>query len=175
MKKKFLKYSLFVLTAAVFMSCSKDSDDVNPDISGKWFVQSVSTEIEYQNDDPESDSEDLSASGLYLDFDGNGNYTTNGAIELETIGDNNGQISAGTYTYSNGVIGLTYDDPDFEIPVTLFLHTNINGDTMTLNLTKSDLAESLSTTADLDDFTKIFIQLFLEEIVRFDYTMTLSK
>jgi hypothetical protein len=171
------KITLLTFTTLFIMSCSKDgSGDVSPEtVQGKWVLQNISSSVEYKSDSPETSSEDVSNQGLYFDFAADGTYTTNGAIELGNITDNNGTISTGNYEFSKGVLNLTYNDPDLGIPITLYLNSEISGNDMKLSLDKSDLVEAFAKTTGVDAFTQAILQIVLDEIIKFEYSMTLKK
>jgi hypothetical protein len=177
MKNNLRKLAILFLSAIFFMACSKDgSKDISPEsVIGKWILQNISSSVEFKNDTPENTNEDVTSQGLYFDFASDGTYTTNGAIELGDINENGGSLTTGNYEFSNSVLSLTYKDPDLGIPVTLYLNATISGNEMTLSLDKNDLVKAFAEATGVDAFTQAFLQIFLDEIVKFDYSMTLKK
>ena len=91
------------------------------------------------------------------------------------INENGGSLTTGNYEFSNSVLSLTYKDPDLGIPVTLYLNATISGNEMTLSLDKNDLVKAFAEATGVDAFTQAFLQIFLDEIVKFDYSMTFKK
>jgi hypothetical protein len=175
MVKKLKQIALFTYYALFFMACSKDGDISPISVEGKWELQNISSNVEYQKDTPDIKSEDVSNKGLFFDFAADGFYTTNGAIELGNIRENGGKISSGKYEFSKGVLSLNYIDPDFRIPVTLYLKSKLSGSDLKLSLEKKELVKAFAEATNVDDTTKILIEYILGSIVKFDYSMTLKK
>ena len=172
------KSILFIGISSIFMAaCStKSMEEVSPEtVSGRWQVQMINSTEETTSFPKETYSENVADQDLYLEFNADGTYTTNSDIELGEITKGNGAVSTGNYKFSNSRLELTYDDAGLGVPITIYFNTEINGSMLNLSLTKKELINAFADNTGLDAFSQTFIQVFLEDVVTFDFNLSLMK
>ncbi|CAG5009244.1 hypothetical protein DYBT9275_04453 [Dyadobacter sp. CECT 9275] len=102
---KFLNTRLFillVLLGGMMTSCSKDSDDVGPALTGKWIIKSINYKTYVGNTLDEEETEDYSGVA-YLEFKTNGTFVAK---------DEDGSVDEFEYTYNASAQEVRVTDDD---------------------------------------------------------------
>ncbi|MFT4734478.1 MAG: hypothetical protein ACI9DJ_002178 [Algoriphagus sp.] len=176
--KNIFKYPLVITLSSLFIAaCSTATmKQISPEtVLGRWQVQMISSTEETKSFPKETKTESVADQELYLEFNADGTYTTNSDIESGKITKGDGTVSTRNYKFSNGRLELTYDDAGLGIPITIYFNTDVNGNVMNLSSTKKDLIDAFADSTGLDAFTQAFIQIFLDDVVTFDFNLSLLR
>lgn len=179
MKKRFLQFSLFVLTAVVFVSCSKDDQEeiqAQVDISGKWNISSAESNFESKSDGASNSELDLSDKNLYIEFNADGTYTTNAEFGIGEIDVNPNGIVSNTYQYNNGRLELKLIESTLKTAVILYFHPEGDSNSLKLNSSVNDLLDAYNDQINsFDAFTSLIIDATIKDFVRLDFNVALTK
>lgn len=167
---------LFLLLSTAFFSCEKDDSVSTSKLEGKYVLNSVDLKTQFTGEAEDKSTENVASKGIYYTFEANGNYTTNAYWSIGEI-DKDTKVNTGTYTVSGDVITIKYTDSELgkELNQKMQIKTN-NGTDLVLYLGKTELLESFKgASAGLDAFTAAFVSIFLDSILKFEYTLTFKK
>jgi hypothetical protein len=112
--KQISKTLLFTtLVLFTLASCKKESESTTPSatasLKGKFFISTVKNTNKVVGDDIETDTEDVSKSNYYYEFDGNGNFSSN--YTLDVSGEEfNTDLIKGTYKVNGSTLTLSVLD-----------------------------------------------------------------
>ncbi|WP_255068778.1 lipocalin family protein [Lacihabitans sp. LS3-19] len=174
MKNHFL--ILITLIVASLSSCTK-SDDVSPSsLSGKYELKIIDFNSKFTSEDPEKYTDDVSSQGIFYIFNTDGTYKTNAYWSIGEI-NSNGTESTGKYSLKGNVLSITYIDQDLEKELTQSMQIKTNTDTdLVLYMGLAEVKDSFTAAATgLDPFTAAFLNIFIGQMLEFDYTLSFKK
>ena len=174
MKKTIL--IIITLIIASLSSCTK-GDDVSPSsLSGKYELKIIDFNSKFSNEDPEKYTDDVSSQGIFYIFNTDGTYKTNAYWSIGEI-NSNGTESTGKYSLNGNVLSITYIDQDLEKELTQSMQIKTNTDTdLVLYMGLDEVKASFKAAASgLDAFTAAFLELFLGQMLEFEYTLSFKK
>jgi Lipocalin-like domain len=172
MKKQFL--ILFAVLGLGLASCSK-GDDVTPStLEGTYNLETISLKSKVV--DQVAENENVSAQKMYYTFSADGTYKTNATWTIGEI-NSSGVVSTGKYTINGDKLNITYKDNDLGKELTQTMQIKTNSDSqLVLFIGLDELKASLKAAAGgLDAFTAAFLEIFLSQMVQFEYTLTFKK
>lgn len=170
------KFFLFAITAFIFTACEKEKNVTPLNIEGKWMVDSSTSKVQFQGEEVDNSTEDLSNTGIYFDFAANGTYTTNAILGLGNINKGDGSIYSNEYAIVDGKVALTFDEADLKIPITLSFQPQISGDRMTIKLTRNQLVNDIADmSGKISGIAQGILEVLVSTIVDFEYTLELVK
>lgn len=174
-----MKKQIFVLIAVLglaFSSCSK-KDDVTPStLEGTYNLETISLKSKVVDQAAENENENVAAQKMYYTFNSDGTYKTNATWSIGEI-NSSGTVSTGKYSISGNKLNITYQDGDLgkELTQTMQIKTN-SGTQLVLFIGLDELKTSLKGAAGgLDAFTAAFLEIFLSQMIQFEYTLTFKK
>ncbi len=174
MKKQFL--ILLAVLGLGLAGCSK-GDDVTPSsLEGTYNLETVALKTKVVDEALEEENENVASQKIYYTFNADGTYKTNAYWSIGEIG-TNGASSTGKYTLKGDNLSITYQDEDLGKELTQTMQIKTNSDTqLVLYIGLAELKSSLKAAAGgLDPFTAAFLEIFLSQMIQFDYTLTFKK
>lgn len=174
-----MKKQIFVLFAVLGLgisSCSK-KDDVTPStLEGTYNLETISLKSKVVNQAEEDENENVAAQKMYYTFSADGTYKTNAYWSLGEIG-SDGTLSTGKYALKGNTLSITYKDEDLGKEMTQSMQIKTNSDTqLVLFIGLDELKAGFKDVgAGLDPLSKAILEIFLSQMVQFEYTLTFKK
>ncbi len=173
-----LKFFFITVISIISIACSKTEDISMNQLSGKWNLTNVSSKVELKDQSIDDSNKDVSSEQIYFEFDANGNYTTNAEISLvDNSLKKSASNSSNTYKISGDNFILTYTDAQLKQELTLYLNiVSLTTNQLELNISKTELLKSFEqSVTKLDPFTTALVNLYLDSILKFDFTLGFIK
>lgn len=174
MKKQF--FVLFAVVGLGLASCSKDDDVTPASLEGTYNLETIALKTKVVDEALEEENENVTSQKMYYTFNADGTYKTNAYWSVGQI-DTDGTVSTGKYTVKGNTLSITYQDEDLEKEMTQSMQIKTKSDTqLVLFIGLDELKDSFKAAGTgLDPFTKAFLDLFLSQMVQFEYTLTFKK
>jgi hypothetical protein len=174
-----MKKQIFILFAVLGLglsSCSK-KDEVTPStLEGTYNLETISLKSKVVDQAAENENENVSAQKMYYTFNSDGTYKTNATWSIGEI-NSSGAVSTGKYTINGNKLNITYQDGDLGKELTQTMQIKTNSDSqLVLFIGLDELKTSLKAAAGgLDAFTAAILEIFLSQMIQFEYTLTFKK
>jgi hypothetical protein len=174
MKKQFL--ILFAALGLGLASCSKGDDVMPSTLEGTYNLETISLKSKIVDQAAEDENENVAAQKMYYTFNPDGTYKTNATWSIGEI-NASGAVSTGKYTINGDKLNISYQDNDLGKDLTQTMQIKTNSDTqLVLFIGLDELKTSLKAAAGgLDAFTAAFLEIFLSQMIQFEYTLTFKK
>jgi hypothetical protein len=174
MKKQF--FILFTVLAFGLASCSKEDDATPSTLEGKYNLETISMKTKVVDEQAQEENENVASQGMYYTFSSDGTYKTNAYWSIGEIA-KDAKETTGKYSVKDNVLSIIYKDADLGKELTQKMQIKTNSSTqLVLYIGLSELKDSFKTVGTgLDVFTAAFIDLFLSQMLQFDYNLTFKK
>ena len=173
-----MKKQIFILFAVLTVglaSCSKENDATPSTLDGKYNLETISMKTKIVDEDVQEENENVASQGMYYTFSSDGTYKTNAYWSIGEIG-KDGKETSGKYTVKGDVLSITYIDADLGKELTQSMQIKTNSSTqLVLYIGLPELKASFKAATGLDPFTAAFVELFLSQMLQFDYNLTFKK
>ncbi|WP_341225666.1 hypothetical protein [uncultured Arcticibacterium sp.] len=179
MKNRLLQFSLIILTASIFVSCSKDdSEDVQAqvEVTGKWNISSAESNFKSSSDEETNSVLDLRDQNLFIEFNADGTYTSNAEFGIGELNVNPNGIVSNTYSYNNGRLDIQLIESTLDKSVILYFHPEGDDNNLVLKSGLDDLLDAYNDqVASFDLVTGFLIDATIKSYTSLDFNISLSK
>ena len=174
-----MKKQFFILLGVVGLglaSCSKEDDVTPSSLEGTYNLETIALKTKVVDEALEEENENVASQKIYYTFSADGTYKTNAYWSIGEIA-TDGTVSTGKYTLKGNTLSISYKDEDLGKEMTQSMQIKTNSDTqLVLFIGLDELKDSFKAAGTgLDPFTKAFLDLFLSQMVQFEYTLTFKK
>lgn len=172
-----MKKALTFLAIYTLLIACKKNNDVSPiDVTGKWNLNTIDSNVEFSSDSPQVEKQDVTSQGIYIEFKADGTYITNSDLGIASITKKETGENTGTYELKNGVIALNFVEADLAIPLKLYFQAEVNNNQLVISLDRDDLVKSFAELGSgVDAFSQAILQILVADIVKINYALTFSK
>jgi hypothetical protein len=174
-----MKKQLFILFAILGLglaSCSKE-DDVTPStLEGTYNLETIDLKTKVADEAVEEENENVTSQKMYYTFSADGTYKTNAYWALGEIG-MDGTVSTGKYTVKGNTLSIAYKDEELGKEMTQSMQIKANSNTqLVLFIGLEELKAGFKDMGTgLDPLSKAILEIFLSQMVQFEYTLTFKK
>lgn len=158
------------------VSCTTEDDVSAVSMNGSYNLETINLKTKVSNEDMQEKNENVATNKIYYTFNTDGTYTTNAYWSIGEI-DTKGTVSTGKYTLKDNVLSISYKDDQLGKELTQAMQVKVNNaKELVLYIgvaeVKGSLKEALS---GLDLLTAALVEIYLKQLVQFDYTLSFKK
>ena len=174
MKKSF---SIIFLALVLFtVSCTTEDDVSAVSLKGSYNLETINLKTKVSNEDMQEKNENMATNKIYYTFNTDGTYTTNAYWSIGEI-DTKGTVSTGKYTLKDNVLSISYKDDQLGKELTQAMQVKVNNTKeLVLYIGVAEVKDSLKVAlSGLDLLTAALVEIYLKQLVQFDYTLSFKK